>query len=55
MSVIALPESLAHLFVKFPSGALSVFTIIEGVCFRINEGVAGDLGWSGRVVTAERL
>jgi hypothetical protein len=36
-------------------GVLSVFTIIEGECFRIDEGVAGDPGWSWRVVTAERL
>jgi hypothetical protein len=34
---------------------MSVFTIIEGECFRIDEGVAGDPGWSWRVVTAERL
>jgi hypothetical protein len=34
---------------------VSVFTIIEGECFRIDEGVAGDPGWSWRVVTAERL
>jgi hypothetical protein len=34
---------------------MSVFTIIEGECFRINEGVAGDPGWSWRVVTAERV
>ena len=34
---------------------LSVYTIIEGECFRINEGVAGDPGWSWRGVTAERL
>jgi hypothetical protein len=38
-----------------PWAVVSVFTIIEGECFRISEGVAGDSGWSCRVVTAERL
>ena len=40
---------------KLHRANLSVFTIIEGECFRIDEGVAGDPGWSWRVVTAERL